>query len=112
MKLPTIIDSHCHFWDPNQFSYDWNHGLPSLDRAFVPADLASATSEPRLGKILFVECGCADTQSLAEVDWVTSLGHYEKRLNGIVARAPVEKGGAVRLDLDQLAKRPLVKGVR
>lgn len=112
MKLSTIVDSHCHFWDPSRLNYGWNHGLPSLDRAFALADLASATSEPRLGKIVFVECDCADTQSLAEVDWVTGLGRQEKRLKGIVARAPVEKGRAVRRDLDQLAGRPLVKGVR
>jgi len=110
--LSTIVDSHCHFWDPTRFKYEWNHGLPALNRAFTPADIASATSDHRFKKFIFVECDCDAEQSLAEVDWVIGLAQQEKRLSGIVARASIEKGRAVRQELEQLVNRKLVKGIR
>ena len=112
MKAPAIVDSHCHFWDPTRFHYAWNHDLPALNRAFVPADLAAASANANVEKIIFVECDCAPAQSLAEADWVSDLAKSESRLKGIIARAPVEKGKAVRADLEKLACRPFVKGVR
>jgi L-fuconolactonase len=62
--------------------------------------------------MIFVECDCDPSQSLDEVDWICELAKKEPRLKGIVARAPVEKGQAIRVDLERLAVRPLVKGVR
>jgi L-fuconolactonase len=112
MKTPAIVDSHCHFWDPTRFHYAWNHDLPALNRAFVPADLAIVRTTAEVKKIIFVECDCAPAQSLAEADWVSDLAKSEPRLKGIIARASVEKGRAVRADLEKLASRPLVKGVR
>ena len=112
MKAPAIVDSHCHFWDPTRFHYAWNHDLPALNRAFVPADLAMVRTNVDVKKIIFVECDCAPAQSLAEADWASDLAKSEPRLKGIIARAPVENGRAVRADLEKLASRPLVKGVR
>ena len=112
MNAPAIVDSHCHFWDPARFHYAWNHDLPALNRSFLPADLAAISASAEVKKIIFVECDCAPAQSLAEVDWVSDLAKNEPRLRGIVARAPVERGNAVRSDLGKLASRPLVKGIR
>ena len=112
MSKPAIVDSHCHFWDPARFHYAWNHGLPALNHAFLPAGLAAASAKTDLKKIIFVECDCSPAQSLAEADWVLDLAKKETRLKGIVARAPVEKGELVRDDLEKLAGRPLIKGIR
>jgi L-fuconolactonase len=112
MSTPAIVDSHCHFWDPARFHYAWNHDLPALNRAFLPENLVAASAKADVRKIIFVECDCAPAQSLAEADWVSDLAKSEPRLKGIVARAPLEKGKAVRADLEKLASRPLVKGVR
>jgi L-fuconolactonase len=65
-----------------------------------------------VGKIVVVESGCDPAQSLAEVDWITSLAKGEPRLKGIVAHAPLEKGARVLADLEKLSSRPLVKGIR
>jgi L-fuconolactonase len=62
--------------------------------------------------MIFVESGCEPVQSLAEVDWISGLAGSEPRLKAIVAHAPLEKGGDARADLEALASRPLVKGVR
>jgi len=108
----TIVDSHVHLWDPAQFRYAWLDGLPTLNRAFKPADFRAAISPANVSKFIFVECGCEPAQSLAEVDWVSNLAKDEPRLKGIVAHASLERGEEARPELEMLASRPLVKGVR
>lgn len=113
MNLPeTIIDSHVHLWNPAELRLAWLDGLPVLNRAFLPKDFTQASAATNVGKMIFVECGCESSQALAEVDWITALAKKEKRLQGIVAQAPLEDGAGVREHLEQLARRPLVKGVR
>lgn len=112
MTALSIVDSHVHLWNPAQFRYPWLDGLPSLNRAFLPADFAAATASSSVRKIIFVEGGCDPAQSLAEVEWVSSLAKSCPQLSGIIASAPLEKGECVRAELDALAARPLVKGVR
>jgi L-fuconolactonase len=112
MSPERIVDSHVHLWNPAQLRYPWLDGLPALNRAFLQADFAAASGTVNVEKLLFVECGCESVQSLAEVDWVSSLAKGEPRLKGVVAHAPMEKGEAVRAELELLGGRPLVKGVR
>ena len=108
----TIVDSHVHLWNPDQFRYAWLDGLPQLNRAFQPSDLAAASASANISKFIVVECGCEPGQRLAETDWISTLANSEPRLKGIVAQAPLERGQAVRPELEILASRPLVKGVR
>jgi L-fuconolactonase len=112
MSASSIVDSHVHLWNPAKFRYAWLDGLPALNRAFLPADFSSASASADVRKMIFVECGCEPAQSLAEVDWISDLAKNELRLKGIVAYAPLENGEAVRVELQELAKRKLVKGVR
>ncbi len=112
MIPPAIVDSHVHLWNPAKFRYAWLDGLPALNRAFQPSDFAAASASAEVSKIIFVECGCDPAQSLAEVDWISTVAKSEPRLKGIVAHASLERGQAVRSELETLASRPLVKGVR
>jgi L-fuconolactonase len=112
MNAQYIVDSHVHLWDPARLRYPWLTGLPALNRPFLPADFAAAGTAADIGKWIFIECGCEPAESLAEVDWICELAKNEKRIRGIVAHAPLEKGEDVRADLEKLAGRPLVKGVR
>src|ERR1700720_4459069 len=112
MSPERIVDSHVHLWNPAQLRYPWLDGLPALNRALLPADFAAASRMVNVGKLLFVESGCESMHSLAEVNWVSRLAKSEPRLKGIVAHAPLEKGDAVRAELELLGGRPLVKGVR
>ena len=112
MTVPSIVDSHVHLWNPAKLRYAWLDGLPALNRPFLPADFSSATAGGNVGKLIFVESGCEPSQSLAEVAWAAGLEKIEPRLKGIVAHASVEKGEAVRRELEALAGEPLVKGVR
>lgn len=112
MNNMSIVDSHVHWWNPAQLRYAWLDGLPALNRAFLPADFSTASATANVDKIVFVEGGCKQAQSLAEVGWASGLASGEPRLKGIVAQASLEKGGTVRAELDALAGCPLVKGVR
>jgi L-fuconolactonase len=113
MNSPAaIVDAHVHFWNPALRRYDWLDGLPVLNRAFLPEDFAVASAGAHVAKMIFVECGCKTSQSLAEVDWVSHLAKTDTRVRGIVANARLEKGLGVRDEIAALAARPLVKGVR
>jgi L-fuconolactonase len=107
-----LVDSHVHLWNPELLRYTWLDGLPKLNRLFLPADFATASAKSNVTKMIFVECACEAMQSLAEVEMVSALAKNEPRLRGIVAHAALENGEAVCDDLEKLAGRPLVKGVR
>ena len=113
MKLPfAIVDAHVHFWNPAKLDYPWLAGVPELNRAFLPADYSAAAKTANIGKMVFVECGCAAAQSIDEVRWVSEIAAHEPRLKGIVAQAPVELGVRATGELTTFGKNPLVKGVR
>jgi L-fuconolactonase len=108
----TIVDSHVHLWNPAVLHLAWLEALPELNRARLPEDFAHASAAANVSKMIFIECGGEPAQAIVEVDWVSALAKAEKRLCGIVAQAPLERGAEVREHLMQLARRPLVKGVR
>jgi L-fuconolactonase len=107
-----IVDAHVHFWNPAKLNYPWLASVPALNRAFLPEDYSAATKTANIGKMIFVECGCAASQSIDETNWISELGARETRLKAIVAQAAVELGTRVTSELTALAKNPLVKGVR
>ncbi len=109
-----MVDAHVHFWDPQRLDYPWLAEVPALQRAFLPADYARANQNAtaQVAKMIFVECGCAAAHTLEEVQWVSELAAREPRLQGIVAQAAVELGQRVKDGLAELARQPLVKGVR
>ncbi len=108
----NIIDSHVHFWDPQKLRYAWLDDQPRLNRAFVTDHVPAQVNGARVEGIVFVQADCAAEQGLAEVDWVTALAQDDARVRGIVAFAPLEDPVNLRAQLDELKKRPLVRGVR
>ncbi|WP_022883635.1 amidohydrolase family protein [Glaciibacter superstes] len=108
-----IIDSHLHVWDTDRLHYDWLGATPELKRPFgfreLAVDLAGSIRQP--DGYVFVQADCRPGESLAEVDWVSSLA-ADHPVAGIVAAAPLEDGDAVAARLDLLLERPLVVGVR
>jgi L-fuconolactonase len=108
--MGRLIDAHIHFWDPNTRNHEWLQALPDLARPFTPSDIDFGTRAP--DGVVFVEADCALTESLSEVQWVSSLASGDVPIIGIVARAPLERGAAVGSLLLRLADEPLVVGVR
>jgi L-fuconolactonase len=107
-----IVDAHVHFWNPAKFNYPWLASVPVLHRTFLPEDYSAATKLANVSKLIFVECGCAASQSVDEARWISQIATGEPRLKGIVAQASVESGARVTDELATLATNPLVKGVR
>ena len=82
-----IVDAHIHFWDPRVLDYPW---------------LPDALREPHVafaGRAVVVEADAVGD----ELSWLERLAP-----EAIVAHAPLEE----QVDLEALAARPLVKGVR
>lgn len=110
--MRPIVDSHIHFWNPEQLHYPWLQAVPRLNRAFLPAQLNQTTTAVDLQKIVFVQADCVPEEALAEVAWVSELAQAEPRIQGIVAFAPLEEGTDCASYLEKLKAFPLVKGVR
>jgi len=86
--------------------------VPTINRAFLPADYQNATEGIDVRGMVFVQCEAEPAHARQEVAWVTEQARTDPRIRGIVARAPVENGEAVRSELDALSAYPLVRGVR
>lgn len=113
-----ILDSHLHLWDPALLPYAWLEGR--LLRRFGPEDYrhavegtaaTDADERPVARGAVFVQAESAEERSLDEVDFASAVA-LEAGIVGVVARAAVERGDAVGDELDALATRPLVLGVR
>ena len=111
--MRALIDSHVHFWQPQQLRYLWLDEAPAIRRPFTPHELRQATQGVDLQRIVFVQAECVPEQGLDEVAWVSELAQSEPRIQGIVAFAPIELSApSITAYLDKLARYPLVKGVR
>lgn len=109
--VTPYVDSHVHFWDPDELNYEWLAGTP-LDRPYLLSDLQEASSGLELEKIVFVQADAAAESALAEVDWINRLAEEEPRIHAIVADAALETGEAIAEHLDRLCQYPRVKAVR
>ena len=107
-----IIDAHVHLWDTTKFTYPWLSDLPELASPYLPADYHAASVCAQIEGMVFVQCDTAPSESLAEARWVESLSQAEPRIRGMIPYAPLAKGEASRLHLEELKSMPLVKGVR
>src|SRR4029453_15498098 len=96
-------------WDPGRLRYIWLDGT-QLDR-LIDASTLRAASETGTNFVL-VQADCADTQGLAEVEWLLEQSAQLPGLRGIVAFAPLERGAAVRAHLGALRAIPSVVGGR
>lgn len=111
LNLP-VIDTHLHLWDPRQLRYPWLDEAPAINQAHLPADYRAATTGIPIAKMIFVQCEVDVAQYREEVAWVTKQAALDDRIKGIVAWAPLEHGDAVRGELANLARNPLLRGIR
>lgn len=107
-----VIDSHVHFWNPERLDYPWLADVPSLNRAFLPADLPPDTPGLTLAGVVFVQADCSPEQGQDEVAWVSQLADHDPRIRAIVAFAPLEHPETARVALAALRSYPLVRGIR
>jgi L-fuconolactonase len=104
-----VVDAHVHLWDPSRLRYSWLDGT-ELDR-LIDASTLRATSGT-VTDFVVVQADCAESQGLAEVEWLVEQSDQLPGLRGIVAFAPLERGADVRDYLAALRANPSVVGVR
>jgi L-fuconolactonase len=107
-----IVDTHLHIWNLDRLSYPWLANVPLLNRNHLIEDYRRACGDVAVAKMVFLQCECSPAQYRDELAWVTEVAAIDPRIRGIVPWAPLEKGTAVEPELAELAKNPLVKGVR
>ncbi|TMJ39210.1 MAG: hypothetical protein E6G89_10605 [Alphaproteobacteria bacterium] len=107
-----IIDSHVHLLNPKNLDYSWTRNAPSLNRQALPDDLMRAADPVRIDRFVFVEVDVDFPQHLEEAAWIEGLAHSDRRLAGMVAALPLERGKAVEVELDQLRRHKTLRAVR
>jgi L-fuconolactonase len=107
-----IVDAHLHLWDPTLLAYPWLVDKPLHNKPFLPADFRKACGPVQVAKMVFLQSECRPDQARQEAEWVTSMAREDPRIAAIVPWAPLDKGEAVRDELEFLCENPLVKGVR
>ncbi len=112
MPAYPIVDAHVHLTDLDRFSYPWMQRVPSLLRAWTPADFAAAARPLVVEKLVFLEVDVTPAQRVAEAQWVAGLAATDARIGGLVASAAVERGRAIAGELDALQATGLLSGIR
>lgn len=112
MSVSGIVDTHIHFIDPARFIYPWLARRPDVNRRFVEDDYRSATGGADVACIVLVEAAVRDADAMGEAEWMSSIATRSELVGAIVAQAHLERGAAVRDELDRLAQLPKVTGIR
>ncbi|SIO17042.1 amidohydrolase family protein [Agromyces cerinus] len=108
--MTGIVDAHAHVWDTTRLDYPWLAGLDVLDRPLLPRDLDRADGQ--VTAAIFVQAGCADSQSLDEAKWVGGLDEEWPELVAIVAAADLLAPETLEAHLDALDGVGRVVGIR
>jgi L-fuconolactonase len=102
-----MIDSHLHFWNPEQLTYDWLKHVPEISGHMGPEAFAETGAD--IEGAICVQADCEE--ALAEVDWINSLDtSMSWPILGIVAYAPLEFGDTPHIEA--LRAKPKVVGIR
>jgi len=109
-----IVDTHVHLMDPKLHDHPGlAEGMPQLMKTWAPADFSAAAGSVEIDKIVFMEVVPDRGQEIAEARWVASLAQADPRIEGIVARAPLEEDESTAGQvLDGLKRIPMVRGIR
>lgn len=84
---------------------------PVLNRPHLPDDFYAAHGGVEVEGAVFVEVDVASGSELAEARFVNALAAEDRRILGMVAAAPLDKGPA-QAGLEALAALPLARGIR
>jgi L-fuconolactonase len=107
-----IVDAHVHLYDIERLSYGWLRDVPKINRTSLLEDFDKARGAVEVDTIVFAEVAVDPGLHLDEARFVQELAERDKRLAGIIAHAPLEKGAAVESDLVALLENRSLRGVR
>jgi L-fuconolactonase len=92
--------------------YPWIEDIPILHRSFLVEDYDKACGAVEVEKMVFVQYECDPPLYKDEIAFVSSVAREDPRLSGIVSWAPLEKGDAVKPELEELRPNTLIRGIR
>lgn len=108
-----IIDTHVHFWDPQQLSYGWLLESELLNQPYLVQDYRRACGQVDVEAMVFVECAVDADLAEREVRFVETQAQRDPRIKGIVAQVSLERGDTALGYLEHLkSTTPLLRGVR
>lgn len=102
------IDAHQHFWRYNSREYAWiGEGMDSLRRDFLPEHLWAEQSPLGFAGSVAVQA----RQTLEETEWLLQLAERDQRILAVVGWVDL-RSAQVEAELERLAARPKLRGVR
>lgn len=102
------IDAHHHFWHYSPQEYGWiNDEMSALRRDFLPPDLQREIAMTGLDGVVSVQA----RQTLQETDDLLDWAERYDFIRGVVGWVPLISPAA-RADIEKVAARPALKGVR
>jgi L-fuconolactonase len=107
-----IVDSHVHLYDVARLKYGWLAGVPKIARTYKLPEFDAVRGAVQVDGIVFAEVWVDPGLHVQEAAFVQEMADADKRLCGMVAHAPVEKGAAVAEDLAELQKFGALRGIR
>lgn len=107
-----IIDAHVHLFDVKRLRYDWLAAAPQINRSHLLADYDKACGPVQIDRFVFAEVDVAPGLHIEEARFVQEIADKDKRLAGMVAHLPVEKGRAIEADVEKLKQFSTLRGIR
>ena len=102
------IDAHHHFWKFVPAEYGWiSDSMSTLRQDFLPDDLRKEIETVGIEGVVSVQA----RQTPEETNWLLDLADENEFIRGVVGWAPLVSSD-VRRELDRVAERPKLKGIR
>jgi L-fuconolactonase len=103
------VDAHHHFWNPARIPQPWmTDEHASIARTFEPADLEPLVRDVGVTRTILVQSAARDD----DTDYLFELAGDLEWIGGIVAWCRLDDLGEARRRLDELARRPKLRGIR
>ena len=104
------IDSHHHFWNYDAQEYGWiSDEMSVLQRDFGPPELQRVIKPAGINGVVSVQA----RQTVEETRWLLEIAEQTPAVWGVVGWAPLAGDEeALSKLLEELAKNPLLKGMR
>src|SRR5437762_1248261 len=103
-----IIDTHQHFWRYDPTEYEWiDDSMAALQRDFLPSDIEREMDAAGISRCVAVQT----RQTLEETEWLLDLADRYPFIAGVVGWVDLQSE-SVETDLERLAGRPRLAGVR
>lgn len=121
--MHDIIDSHVHFWDPQEMYIPHLDSTPQLKQRKMAEEYAHAVKDTRVKAAVYIETDVGPCHKLAEAAWIQNYATQLKDtaefggFKAIVAYCPVHQGRVatqsyLRMLTNLMEPSHLLRGVR